>query len=390
MEKTMTMRLSRSIVGEAEAEAVRRVICEDGYLGMGSEVQRFERDLAAYLDVPEERIVTANSGTAALHLAVQAVLERAPSVPDGQPEVLVPSLTFVASFQAIGAGGGTPVPCEIRPDTGTIDLEDAARRLTPRARAIMPVHYASNPADLDGVYAFARAHGLRVIEDAAHAFGCRWKGRRIGSFGDVVCFSFDGIKNITCGEGGCIVTADAAVAALCRDARLLAVKNDSEKRFAGARSWDFDVDRQGWRYHMSNIMAAIGRTQLARLDGEFAPARRALAARYRERLNALSGVTPLTPDPDAEIIPHIFPVRIANGRRAAVADALAARGIPTGRHYKPNHLLSLYGGGRLSLPVTERFFEEILTLPLHPGLTRDDVDAVCDGIAHALEGERRS
>ena len=175
------------------------------------------------------------------------------------------------------------------------------------------------------------------------------------------------------------------MAALCRDARLLSVKNDSEKRFAGSRSWDFDVDRQGWRYHMSNIMAAIGRTQLARLEGEFAPARRALAARYRERLKDLAGVRPLTPAPEAEIIPHIFPVRIAGGLRQAVADALAARGIPTGRHYKPNHLLSLYGGGRLSLPVTEQFFAEILTLPLHPGLTSEDVDAVCDSIAGVVE-----
>lgn len=384
----MAMRLSRSIVGEAEADAVRRVIREDGYLGMGSEVQRFERDLATYLGVAEDHVITTNSGTAALHLAVQAILDCVPPVSDGQAEILVPSLTFVASFQAIGAGGGTPVPCEIRPDTGTIDLEDAARRLTPRTRAIMPVHYASNPADLDAVYAFAAERDLRVIEDAAHAFGCRWKGRRIGSFGDVICFSFDGIKNITCGEGGCIVTADTAVAALCRDARLLSVKNDSEKRFAGSRSWDFDVDRQGWRYHMSNIMAAIGRTQLARLDGEFAPARRALAARYRERLKDLAGVRPLTPAPEAEIIPHIFPVRIAGGLRQAVADALAARGIPTGRHYKPNHLLSLYGGGRLSLPVTEQFFAEILTLPLHPGLTSEDVDAVCDSIAGVVEKGR--
>lgn len=141
----------------------------------------------------------------------------------------------------------------------------------------MPVHYASNPVDLDGVYAFAEKHGLRVIEDAAHAFGCLYKGRKIGSFGDVACFSFDGIKNITCGEGGCIVTSDQAVAEAARDGRLLSVEKDTEKRFSGQRSWEFDVERQGWRYHMSNVMAAIGRVQLTRLDGEFAPKRRELA-----------------------------------------------------------------------------------------------------------------
>ena len=184
------MRLSRSIVGEAEAEAVRRVICEDGYLGMGSEVQRFEKEVAAFLGVPEDRVITANSGTAALHLAVQAAT-------DPGDEVLVPSLTVVASFQAISAARAVPVACDAREDTATLDLNDAARRLTAATRAIMPVHYASNPVDLDNIYAFAQQHGLRVIEDAAHAFGCLYKGRKVGSFGDVACFSFDGIKNIT-------------------------------------------------------------------------------------------------------------------------------------------------------------------------------------------------
>ena len=375
----MSMRLSRSIVGEAEAAAVHRVICEDGYLGIGSEVQRFEAEVAAYLGVPADWVVSANTGTAALHLAVESALGHGSGA-----EVLVPSLTFVASFQAIGAAGAVPVACDARLDTATIDLDDAERRLTSRTRAIMPVHYASNPVNLDAVYAFAQKHGLRVIEDAAHAFGCLYKGRKIGSFGDIACFSFDGIKNITCGEGGCLVTSDQAVADAARDGRLLSVEKDTEKRFSGQRSWEFDVERQGWRYHMSNIMAAIGRVQLARLDGEFAPNRRELAALYRERLSAVPGVALLEAEPEAWIIPHIFPVRILNGLKRRVIDALDAAGIPTGQHYKPNHLLTLYGGGKPSLPVTERLHEELLTLPLHPGLSREDVEAVCAGIVEAV------
>ena len=224
------MRLSRSIVGEAEARAVARVLLEDGYLGMGAEVRRFEEELAAYLGVKPAQVVTTNSGTAALHLAVDAVAAGC-AVKDGRPEVLVPSLTFVASFQAISAAGCRPVACDALPETGTLDLEDAARRLTPRTIAVMPVHYASNPWQLEEVYAFARRHGLRVIEDAAHAFGCLRHGRKIGSFGDVVCFSFDGIKNITCGEGGCMVSFDPEVVRLASDARLLSVENDAQKRF---------------------------------------------------------------------------------------------------------------------------------------------------------------
>ena len=363
------MRLSRSIVGEAEADALRRVVCEDGYLGMGSEVQRFERELAAWLGIPEEQVITANSGTAALHLAVAALLEPG-------DEVLVPSLTFVSSFQAISAVGAVPVPCEVLPETVTLDLADAATRLSPRTRAIMPVHYASNPYQIDALYAFAQKHGLRVIEDAAHAFGCLSRNRKIGSFGDVVCFSFDGIKNITCGEGGCVVTADQVVAERCRDGRLLSVRKDTDNRFSGKRSWDFDVERQGWRYHMSNLMAAIGRVQLTRFDAEFAPARRAYAALYRQELAGVWDLALLREDPEAFVVPHIFPVRVLSGRKTELMDALDKAGIPTGIHYKPNHLLSYYGGGNVSLPVTEALYHELLTLPLHPGLREDDVREV--------------
>src|SRR5438445_11382143 len=135
---------------------------------------------------------------------------------------------------------------------GYSDDQNSARRLTKRTKAIMPVHYASVSGDLDGVYRLAELHGLRVIEDAAHAFGCTWRGARVGACGDIVCFSFDGIKNITSGEGGALVTGDEVVAARARDARLLGVERDTEMSFAGARSWDCDVRRRGFRYPMSD------------------------------------------------------------------------------------------------------------------------------------------
>lgn len=377
----MSMRLSRSIVGEAEAEAVRRVICEDGYLGIGKEVQQFEADVAAYLGVPASWVISANTGTAALHLAVEAVLGHGSGA-----EVLVPSLTFVASFQAISGAGAVPVACDARLDTATIDLADAERRLTPRTRAIMPVHYASNPVDLDGVYAFAEKHGLRVIEDAAHAFGCLYKGRKIGSFGDVACFSFDGIKNITSGEGGCAVFFNATEAGYAADARLLSVEGDTRSRFAGTRTWDPDVKRIGWRFHMSNIMAAIGRVQLSRLDGEFIPARRALGDIYRQRLAGLDGLRLLQTDPQDFVVPHIVCVRVLNGRKDELKAALTAAGIPVGVHYKPNHLLSLFrpAPGSLPLPVTEQLYGELVTLPMHPGLSAADVEHICDVITATL------
>ena len=372
MTQGTSIRLAKSVIGRAEADAVTRVLLEDGYLGMGREVQRFEEEIAAFLGIDRSRVACVASGTAAVHLAVQAI------VPPGG-EVLVQSLTFVATYQAIHAAGAVPVSCEVRPDTVRIDLDDAERRVTAKTRAIMPVHYASNPAGLDDVYRFAERHGLRVIEDAAHAFGCRHDGRLVGTFGDTACFSFDGIKNITSGEGGVVVTSDAEVARRVSDARLLGVERDAERRFAGERSWEFDVRAPGYRYHMSNVHAAIGRVQLRRFPSEFAPRRQALARRYRARLADVPGIQLLDADLDA-IVPHMQPIRVLGGRRDALRARLESAGIGTGIHYKPNHLLTLFGNGHPRLPVTEQLYEELLSLPLHPELDDAAIDYITEHI----------
>jgi dTDP-4-amino-4,6-dideoxygalactose transaminase len=247
-----------------------------------------------------------------------------------------------------------------------LDVRDAERRVTQRTRAIMPVHYASSARGLEDVYALARAKGLRVIEDAAHAFGGTRRGLKVGAAGDVLCFSFDGIKNITSGEGGAVVTGDAGLAARLRDARLVGVERDTEARYAARRSWVFDVHHQGYRYHMSNLMAAIGRVQLRKLPG-FAARRRELAARYRRALAGFNALAILDLDWD-EIVPHIFVVRVRDGSRDALADHLKSRDIETGLHYFPNHALSYFASG-YALPTAEKVAQEILTLPLHADLT---------------------
>jgi dTDP-4-amino-4,6-dideoxygalactose transaminase len=362
------IRVSKALVGRREVEALARVLLEDGYLGMGREVQAFEEELGAYLGGQDRRVVSVSSGTAALHLAVQAVC-----VPGD--EVLVQSLTFVASFQAISGAGAVPVACEVLPETLTLDLKDASRKLTPRTRAVLPIHFASNPGDLAAVYDFAQSHNLRVIEDAAHAFGCTYRGRKIGSFGDIVCFSFDGLKNITSGEGGAVVTGDPEVTQIVQDARLLGVHRDTEKRFQGARSWEFDVYRQGYRYHMSNLCAALGRVQLQRFETELKPRRLELARKYRAGLGDLKGLQLFQGEPVA-IVPFIFPVRVLNGRRDGLRQFLMDKGVEGGIHYKPNHLLSFYGARAGALPVTEGLYEELLTLPLHPGMADEELNHI--------------
>lgn len=368
------VRLSKSSVGEEEKGALARVI-DAGYLGMGREVQLFEEELRAQIGT-EMDVICVNSGTAALHLAVHCL-----GIGPGD-EVLVPSITYVASFQAISATGARPISCDVTADTAFLDIADAARRVTPRTRAIMPVHYASDSSNMAAVYSLAQQHGLRVIEDAAHAFGGTRAGQRIGVEGDVLCFSFDGIKNITCGEGGAVVTGDAELASRIKDARLLGVERDTEKRYQGQRSWLFDVRYQGYRYHMSNLMAAIGRAQLGKL-ARFAHQRQERALRYRAELQGIESLVMFDLDYQ-HIIPHIFPVRIVNGKRDAFMDYLRSIRIETGVHYKPNHLLT-YFATDYRLAIAERLGAELLSLPLHPELTIEDQNRVISEVKARLK-----
>jgi dTDP-4-amino-4,6-dideoxygalactose transaminase len=374
---TKNLRLSKSIIGQNEANAVTKVLLEDGYLGMGAEVGRFEAEIATYLGVDQAHVVWVSTGTSALHLAVESVVK------PGE-EVLVPSFTFLSSYQAISAARAIPVSCDIYEDSLTIDIEDAISKITDKTKAIMPVHYASNPASLDKVYELASKYNLRVIEDAAHAFGCSFRSKKIGSFGDIVCFSFDGIKNITSGEGGAIITSDENVLSIVKDGRLLSIEKDSDKRYKGQRSWDFDSTRQGYRYHMSNIFAAIGRVQLKRLDNEFGPKRKILLNKYIELLGSNLDIIFQVQDPEADIIPHIFCIRVLNEKREGLKSALEVSNVPTGIHYKPNHLLTYYGAGNIKLPVTEKIYNEILTLPLHPEIEISDVEQICKLITNYL------
>ncbi|MBI2800506.1 MAG: DegT/DnrJ/EryC1/StrS family aminotransferase [Gammaproteobacteria bacterium] len=352
---------SRPHLTAAELEAVARVMAS-GYLGMGPETRAFEQELATYFG-GSRQVVCVNTGTSALHLAV-AALDLRPG-----DEVLVPTFTFVATFQAIVTGGGWPRLCDVDPATGLIDLANARQRLRPAVKAVMPVHYAGNPGSLDDIYAFAEEHGLRVIEDAAHAFGSRDHGRRVGSFGDIVCFSFDPIKNITSGEGGAVVTANAQIAARSRAMRSLGLEPDA-KRFADGSP---DVLRKGWRFHMPDLAAAVGRVQLARFESELKPVRVALARQYRRQLAGAQLVSPL--DFGDDTVPHIMPVRVRARRRDELRRRLGAAGYETRVHYRPGHHLSAFADSA-EFPGAELLFAEVLSLPLHLGVAAEDVTAI--------------
>jgi dTDP-4-amino-4,6-dideoxygalactose transaminase len=368
------IRLSKSCISEAEKAAVSGVLDRE-FLGMGAEVKEFENLLTEYFGRECNCVV---NGTAAIQLALQAC-----GIGYGD-EVLIPSLTYVASFQAVTATGAMPVACDIDKDSLIFDWKDAQKRITKKTKAIIPVHYSGGVGDLNGIYKFATENNLRVIEDAAHAFGTIYQGSLIGSFGDIVCFSFDGIKNITSGEGGCIVSNDPVLNKKIKDIRLLGVQNDTEKRYAGQRSWEFDVTMQGWRYHMSNIMAAIGIEQFKRKE-YFFKKRRDLAKKYDSIFEITKKVKILDRDYEC-IVPHIYVVILpSNIDRGHVQSKLLELGIQSGVHYFPNHNLTFYKNGtQAKLTNTDNISASMLSLPLHPDLNMEDIEYITNSLLEVL------
>tara|TARA_B110000211_G_scaffold72789_1_gene84497 strand:- start:9419 stop:10534 length:1116 start_codon:yes stop_codon:yes gene_type:complete len=366
------LKLSKSVIGIEEINAVKKVL-EKEYLGMGENVKEFEGLLTSYFKTP---VVCVNTGTSAIHLALQAI-----GLGYGD-EVLVQSLTYVATYQAISATGATAISCEVNPDTLTIDLKDAKNKLTSRTKAILPVHYGGGAGDLDGLYSFAKEYNLRVIEDAAHAFGTKYKNKLIGSFGDICCFSFDGIKNITSGEGGAVLTKDKNVLEKIKDARLLGVQKDTDKRYAGKRSWEFDVEYQGWRFHMSNIMAAIGVEQLKKFP-VFKERRQALAKIYQTQFIDFTNIKILNHNYE-DIVPHIFTIQVDANKRDELKKILDEETIQTGFHYYPNHLLTKFRVDGLLLPLTEGLHKTLVTLPLHPDLRDEDAVFISNKIKNFI------
>ena len=360
------IRLSKSTISNAEKVSVSNVLDKE-YLGMGDEVNKFENLLSDFIG---STAICVSSGTAALQLACQAI-----GIGPGD-EVLVQSLTYVASFQAISATGATPIACDIKENTLTLNCVDAESRITKNTKAIMPVHYAGGVGDIEEIYKLAKKYNLRVIEDAAHAFGTRYKNKKVGSFGDIVCFSFDGIKNITSGEGGCVFTSDKKVAQKIRDARLLGVQKDTESRYTGVRSWEFNVVSQGWRYHMSNIMAAIGIAQLERFEF-LSEKRQNLCKIYNINFSRNERIKPIEIDLET-VVPHIYVVRILGLQNRKLLQAkMLEYGVETGYHYQPNHWLNYYTKKNTSrILLTDEIFPELLSLPLHPDLSEEDIHFV--------------
>lgn len=364
---------SRPSVGEEELAEVRKVF-QSGWLGMGSVVFDFEKAVGAY--VGAEHVVAVNTGTTALHIALDALGVKE------DDEVIVPSLTFAATVQAILACGARPVFCEVEPDTLNVDVGDVRRKLTGRTKAVIPVHYGGLPCDMDALMALKTERGVRIVEDAAHAFGSVFKGKKIGGFGDVTCFSFDPIKIVTCGEGGAVVVREKDLCEEIVRKRILGIDKDTWHRYRNERSWFYEITTTGYRYHMSNINAAIGLVQLRKADA-FIATRRRLVRLYDDALRGVPGIRLLTRDYEATA-PFNYVIRVLDGKRNDMVDALTAGGIGAGVHYIPNHLQPLFRRFAGPLPATDAVWQEIISLPLYTEMTDADVERVAAGVKSFL------
>jgi dTDP-4-amino-4,6-dideoxygalactose transaminase len=369
---------TRPSVDERTIAEVAEVL-RSGWLTTGPKCQALEAALSRRCGGRPVRLV--NSGTASLELALRLC-----GVGPGDQVITTP-LSWVATANVVLAVGATPVFVDADPMTRNIDLERIEAAITPRTRAVIPVDLAGLPVDRTRLYEIAGAHSLRVVEDAAQSFGAQWDGRAIGSFGDLVSFSFHANKNLTSGEGGCLVLNDEDEARRFELLRLQGVK-----RLAGG---EMDVEAWGSKANMTDIAAAIGLGQLRCIDA-FNASRRRLAQRYFERWDRTLGFD-LPPD-DAEQHGnwHMFQPLLPRDLASARADFMAAMkdlGFGVGVHYPAMHLFSMFramGYARGDFPVAEDIGARTITLPLFPAMTEADVDRVCDAVAAVVATLRRA
>jgi perosamine synthetase len=377
----------QSSVGAEEAEAAADVI-RSGWLTMGPRTIEFEKKFADY--VGAKHAIAVNSCTAALHLALEACGIKAGD------EVLVPATTFVATSEVVIYCGARPVLVDIDPVTLNISPADAERRITPRTRAIIPVHMAGQPCDMVAINALAQIHGLHVIEDAAHALPASYRGTMIGSLSEITCFSFYATKTLTTGEGGMLTTNNDAIAERVRILRLHGIGRDAWKRYSSEGSWYYEVLTTGFKYNTTDIMSAIGLVQLGKCDAMLA--KRALIAQKYDR--AFSNVPALehpTNLSDRESAHHLYILRLNRdllsiGRNEFI-QKLKDREIGVSVHFIPLHMhpyyRETYGYNPEDLPVAAREFERYLSLPLFPDMTDEQIDYVIDSVCDIAQKHAR-
>ena len=391
---------------ENEIEEIAEVI-KAGWVTTGPKVHQFEAEFAAFLGA--KHAIALNSGTAALHLSLEAV-----GIQDGD-EVILPTLTFAATAEVVRYFNAKPVLVDANPGTLNMDAGQVEAAITPRTKAIIPVHLGGLPVDMDAVHTIAQKHSLYVVEDAAHALPTKYKGRMIGStalndakspkgecfnfpkLDGLTCFSFYATKSLTTGEGGMITTDNDQWAERCRIMGLHGISKDAWKRYTAEGTWYYEIVAPGFKYNMTDVAAAMGLAQLRKVEKMWAR-RKEIAARYTAAFGQLAELqTPVDASPEDQHAWHLYILRLNLDRlridRARFIEELKARKIGVSVHFIPLHLhpyyRQTYGYKPEDFPVAYREYLRMISLPIYSKMSDQDVQDVIEAVGDVVEGNRK-
>ena len=370
---------SRPSIGKSEISAVVKCL-KSGWITTGPLCKAFEDEFCRLTG--SSHAVSLSSATAGMHLALLAL-----GIGKGD-EVITPSMTFASTLNVITLVGAKPVFVDVEYDTLNINPDVIEERMTKKTKAIIPVHFAGAPADMDRIRALAKKHHLVVIEDAAHAVGTYYKGKHAGGFGNAAIFSFHPIKNITTGEGGMITHSDDRMESRLRLLRFHGIERDAWKRYGKGGNPEYDIQMPGFKYNLTDMQAALGLAQLSRVD-TMNRRRGELAVLYMQGLEGTTGLElPGIPDYPHVHSWHLFIVKVLSMDREAFMKKLSEYNIGYGLHFPAGHRLTylrkMRGLKTPTLKETDRSAERILSLPLYPGMKNGDVHYVCDAVKEIL------
>jgi dTDP-4-amino-4,6-dideoxygalactose transaminase len=366
-------------IGEEEISAVVEAL-RSRWLTTGPRVHAFEHAFASYIGAPHA--VAVNSCTAALHLALEAI-----GIAEDD-EVLVPTMTFAATAEVVTYFRARPVLVDCEPDTLNLDPSSLERAITPRSRAVIPVHYAGHVCDMDRILPIARHHRLKVIEDAAHALPARYKGKMAGTLGDLACFSFYATKTLCTGEGGMVTTANSEYAERVRMMSLHGISKNAWKRYSAEGSWYYEIFSPGFKYNMTDIAAALGLVQLGKCD-RMLESRRRIAEMYDQAFRGMPGIITPVVRAEADHAWHLYPIRLGLeqlriGRSEFIA-MMRERNIGTSVHFIPLHVHPYYRNTykyRLEdFPNASDSYDRLVSLPIFPAMTDGDVHDVVSAVS---------
>jgi dTDP-4-amino-4,6-dideoxygalactose transaminase len=382
----MQIPFHRPYITDDEVNAVVDSL-RNGWLTMGHKTIRFEEMLSAY--VGAKHGIAVNSCTAALHLALHCI-----GLGAGD-EVIIPTMTFTATGEVVRYFNAMPVLVDIEKDTHLMDPAKIEERIGPRTRAIIPVHYSGQPADMDEIMAIARRHNLFVIEDAAHSLPASYKGKPVGVIGDMTCFSFYATKTLATGEGGMITTDNDEWANKLRMMRLHGISRDAWKRYTKEGTWEYDVLDAGFKYNTTDVNSALGIEQMKKL--EFMNGKRAcIAEKYNDAFAGVRGIIPYVVKNDRKTAWHLYPLRLDLDAlkidRNRFIDELKGRDVGISVHFIPLYRFTYYkslGFVSSDYPSSEWVFERILSLPIFPGMTDEEVNFVIENVLDIIKSNRR-